>query len=436
MHGERAVVLGGSIGGLFAARVLADHFDSVTVIERDRLADTADVRKGVPQARHVHSIWTPALSYLEGLLPGLTDGLKAAGAVEADAGRDFHWWHAGGFRVRPDVGVGLLIQSRALFELHVRRRVRTHARIEVRDETDVLGLTVESGRVTGARVKPRAGEEQVLPATLVVDATGRHTPAPRWLAEAALAAPSETELAVDIAYVSRRFRRRPDDMNRFRVLLISPVGPKERRIAVLFPIEGDQWCATLAGWLGDHPPLDEQGWLGFARDMPTPAFHDFVAALEPAGEMSQYRFASNLRRHYEKLPQPAEGFVALGDALCSFNPCYGQGMSVAAFEARELEHALRDGLDRLPKRYFARAARIVDQSWALSAGEDLRHPEVKGPRPTGSSFINAYVERLHRASHSQPEVHRAMVEVFSLHRPLTTLLTPRMALRALRAPRP
>lgn len=428
----RAVVLGGSVAGLFAARVLSDRFSEVVVVERDRLADEPVVRKGVPQGRHVHSLWTPALTSLEALLPGLTAELVADGAVEADAG-DMRWWHAGAFRVRPKVGVGLLIQSRTLFEHHVRRRVRALARVTVRDETEVLGLSGGPTRVTGVRLRAkRAGAvEEHLEAELIVDATGRTSNGTAWLQALGAETPEETELAVDIAYVTRQFKRRTNDLDAFRVLLVSPIGPAERRIAVLFPIEGDRWCATLAGWLGDHPPLDEAGWLEFARALPTPEFHEFVRGLEPVGEVSQFRFASNLRRHWERVRSPAERFVVLGDALCSFNPAYGQGMSVAAFETRALATALGDGLDGLPARYFKLAARVVDQAWALSAGEDLRHPEVKGKRPFGSSFINAWVARLHRMSHHDEVVHQAMVRVFSLEQPLTTLLSPKLLWRAL-----
>ena len=429
---RKAIVLGGSIAGLFSARVLADHFDEVVVLERDRLSDEGEARKGVPQGRHVHSIWSPALQYLEGLLPGLRQGLLSAGAVQADAGRDFHWWHAGGFRVRPDVGISCIIQSRELFESHVRRKVRAVPRVDLRDETEVLGLVIEGGTVRGVRCRPRghSGETLIL-SDLVVDALGRHTPIPKWCGEAGLPVPQQTELVVDIAYVTRRFRRRPGDLERFRVMLISPIGPAERRIAVLFPIEGDQWVATLAGWLGDHPPLDEAGWLAYAKSMPNRDWFDFVSQLEPLSSPSQYRFPSNLRRHWERIGSPPPRLLAVGDALCSFNPAYGQGMSVAAFETRALGACLRKGLERLPERYNRMAARVVDQAWALSAGEDLRHPEVKGRRPVGSALINAYVERLHRASHTREDVHRAMVEVFSLHRPLPTLLTPSMAVRAL-----
>ncbi|MEQ1571559.1 MAG: FAD-binding monooxygenase [Myxococcota bacterium] len=428
--GQRAVVLGGSVAGLFVARVLADRFDEVVVVERDPLPDDAALRKGVPQGRHVHSIWSPALGYLEGLLPGLKSALLADGAVEADAG-DMRWWHAGAFRVRPRVGIGLSIQSRALFEQHVRRRVRAVPRVVVRDEVEVVGLTGTAERVAGARVRERGAAEQVLEADLVVDATGRTSRGSAWVAALGATPPAETELGVDIAYVTRQFHRRPGDLDAFRVLLVSPVGPAERRIGVLFPIEGDRWCATLAGWLGDHPPLDRQGWLEFARELPTPEFHAFVSELEPVGEISQFRFASNLRRHWEGARRPPERYVVVGDALCSFNPAYGQGMSVAAFETRGLGQALDGGLDGLGRRYFRAAARVVDQAWALSAGEDLRHPEVVGARPLGAPLINAYVARLHRASHRDEGVHRAMVSVFSLESPLTTLLTPRLAWRAL-----
>jgi 2-polyprenyl-6-methoxyphenol hydroxylase-like FAD-dependent oxidoreductase len=432
---KRAVVLGGSVAGLTAARVLSDTFDEVVVVERDPLDDTRQPRKGVPQGRHVHGIYSTGLLILESLFPGLRDDLLQSGAVEADMGSEFHWWHWGGFRLPQPAGVRALLQSRPLLEQQLRRHLRRVPRVVVKDETDVLAPVAsnDGSRVVGVRVRDRrAGQfETTLTADLVVDATGRGSRAPRWMEELGFQRPPETELFVDLAFATRIYRRRPSDLAPFKALVISPAGPAERRLGVIFPIEDERWSASLAGWVGDHPPLDEEGWLKFAASLPTPEFHRVVASAEPLGTIVQHKFPSNLRRHWERLSRWPERLVVLGDAMCSFNPAYGQGMTVASFECRELGACVAQGLDGLPRRFYRRAGAIVDRAWTLAAGEDLRFPQVRGPRPFGAEYVNAYIARLHRASHKDPTVLKALLEVMSLRRPPPWLMTPGMLWRAI-----
>ena len=432
---RRAVVLGGSIAGLMAARVLSDSFDDVLVIERDRLDDTCQPRKGVPQGRHVHGIYSTGIFILDSLFPGLRAELLQGGAVEADMGAEFRWWHWGGFRLPKTAGVRALLQSRPLLEQHLRRQVRKLSRIVVKDDTDVVAAVGGDGgsRVIGVRVRERGREqlESTVHAELVVDATGRGSRASRWMEELGFAPPPETELFVDLSYATRIYRRRASDLGPFKAMVVSPAGPMERRLGVLFPIENERWSATLAGWVGDHPPLDEKGWLAFAASLPTPELHRVLLAGEPLGEIVQHKFPSNLRRHWEGLRRWPERFVALGDAMCSFNPAYGQGMTVAAFECQALGECVKRGLEGLPARFYRQAGRIVDRAWTLAAGEDLRYPEVRGPRPFGAAFVNAYIARLHRASHKDGAVLKALLEVMSLRRAPPSLMTPRMLLRSI-----
>jgi 2-polyprenyl-6-methoxyphenol hydroxylase-like FAD-dependent oxidoreductase len=434
--GRHAIVIGGSMAGLAAARVLAERFERVTVLERDALDGEGAPRKGVPQGRHVHSLYSTGLAVLEDLFPGLGRDLLAAGSTRADLGADIRWWHWGGWRTVATVGRDMLFQTRPMLEGHVRRRLRAVPNVTIRGDADVARLIGERGaRVTGVALRARrdGAAEETIAGDLVVDATGRGSRAPRWVEDLGFAAPRVTELRIDLAYASRVFRRRGDELGGVAAMAISPAGPAERRIGVIFPVEGDRYLVSLGGWVGDHPPTDEAGWLAFARALPTPELHDVLRRLEPIGEIAPYRVAANLRRHWEKLARVPEGFVVVGDAVASFNPAYGQGMTVAALEAIDLRTALASGLEGLPRRFFRRAARTVTRAWTLAAGEDLRFPEVTGPRPLGARAVNAYVAACHRATHRDPDVLRAMYSVFELQRRPEVLVAPGMLARVWRA---
>jgi 2-polyprenyl-6-methoxyphenol hydroxylase-like FAD-dependent oxidoreductase len=433
---RHALVLGGSIAGLTSARVLSDHFDEVTVIERDALDGSGEFRKGVPQARHAHVVYPTALALLEQLFPGFRDELVRGGSVSVDASADVLWWHWGGFRTRERMNEEGLLQSRWLLESTLRARVRALPRVRILPQTDVLGLTStpDRSRITGARVRSRTDDaEQLLASELVVDALGRGSATPRWLAAMGYAAPTESEIRVNVGYASRLLRREDEHFDSARALVVSAAPPRERRVAVILPVEGQRWLATLAGWLGDHPPIDHEGWLAFARSLPCSEPYEFLKRAKPLGDIVPHTFPSSRWRHWEKAELP-EGFIALGDAMCSFNPIYGQGMSVGILVASELDPALRTAdLRGLGERFYARACAIVKRAWLLATLEDLRYPELRSHRPFWSPWFNAYGEQLHRATHVDREVLRAFYRVMDLSKSVGSLVEPHVVARVLAA---
>src|SRR5262249_10700326 len=218
------------------------------------------------------------------------------------------------------------------------------------------------------------------------------------------------------------------------VIAASP--PGSTRAAAVLAAEGNRWVVTLIGALGDHPPADEEGWMRFAASLPIPAVHDLAASARPLSEITVYRYPANARRRYERLSRLPERLVVLGDALCSFNPVYGQGMSVAAMEARALGDCLTAGLEGLPRRFYARAAKIVDIPWAIATGEDLRSPAVEGPRPPGFRQLCRYLDRVHAVASVDPVVCERFFRVLSLLAPPSALLSPAVAWRVLTHPMP
>lgn len=432
--GERAVVIGGSMAGLLAARVLAVHFRRVTIVEKDDLCEGPGLRKGVPQGAHVHTLLLKGLEIVSELLPGLREALVDGGAIEADVGT-VDWYQSGVWKLRVPTGQRGLLLSRPLLEREVRRRVSSLPNVAFLWGRKTAGLLAAANcrEIEGVKLERKTGESEELRADLVVDASGRGSQAPHWLAALGFPVPEQTEVESGVTYVTRVFRRVRSGAD--RPLIIYPAPPEQRHFGVLFPVEGGRWICSLGGYLGDHPPGDEAGFLEFARGLPVGELYDAIRGAEPGGAIQRYRIPASRRRHYERVRRMPERFIVLGDALCSFNPLYAQGMTVAALEAKALGACIREqrkgGLRGLSHYFQRRAAKVVDDPWKLAIGEDFQYPETKGRRPFGTSVVNAYVARIHRAVAHDPEVLLAFYRVVHmLDRPVS-LFRPRIALRAL-----
>lgn len=436
--GGHAVVLGGSMAGLVAARALTDAFERVTVVERDRLPAPGEHRTGVPQGRHAHALLASGALALEELLPGLREELIAAGGPISDGGRDGQWYSGGGLLAKAPFGTDGALVTRPVLEGCVRERVRGLPRVTFREGTAVRGLTTGDGGtgVTGVIVSARdGGFEDELAADLVVDATGRGSRAGKWLTELGYEEPPEDQVHVGIRYVTRYFRRSPSDLGGALFLNIAQ-HPPNRRMGVAMAVEGDRWLVTLASILGEPPPTEIDAFVEWAAGLPSPGVHELIRGLEPVGEAASTGFPAHRRRRYERLRRLPERFVVMGDAVCSFNPVYGQGMSVAAKEAILLRDCLAaGGLEGLPRRFFSRVAKVVDAPWEIAVGGDLRFPEVEAERPLRVRLVNRYVERLLAAAHGDPVVAGAFFDVANLRAAPPSLLRPSIALRVIRSGR-
>jgi len=429
--GDHAVVVGGSVAGLLAGRVLADAFERVTVLDRDSLPDEPVARRSVPQARHVHTMLEPGRAVLEDCFPGYDDDLTAAGGLVVDAATDLDYYHHGDFLADGPDPIPMYCASRPLFEHLVRRRLADRGDVTLRGGARVTDyLTDENGaRVTGVRVAGEGDEGAgELAANLVVDATGRTSHTPTWLADHGYRSPPESTVTVDLAYSTTTVERPPDTR---RGVLVVP-SPSLARGGTAVPVEGDRWVVTLFGLHGDHPPTDPDGFRSFARSLPAPDVADLLADHEwAAEEIRHYPFQSSLRRHYESLDRYPAGLVVTGDALASFNPIYGQGMSVAALDALHLHHALADGLEAVGPRFFHRASETLDTVWRLTVGADFEFPGTTGPKPRGTDLVNRYVSRVVATGHDDPVVSDRFARVLRLERPPTALFAPDVLWRVL-----
>jgi 2-polyprenyl-6-methoxyphenol hydroxylase-like FAD-dependent oxidoreductase len=429
---KQAIVIGGSMAGLLTARVLTDHFEQVTVVERDRLADTPDPRRGVPQAHHVHVLLGRGLAICEQLFPGFQEDLIAAGAAPADVASDYAWLTRAGWGIRFPSSLITFPCSRVLLEWLVRRRLAANPQVRLLDGAGVEGLTGEGSCITGVRL---GGE--TLTADLVVDASGRGSHAPQWLAELGWPTPDETTIDAHMGYGTRIFRRPPSWQADWKAVIVWWAPPEGTRAAALLPMEGDRWLVTLGGGDRDYPPTDEAGWLDFAASLPTPLIWEAVREAEPLTPIRSSRSTANRLRHFERLPRRPERFVALGDAVCAFNPVYGQGMTTAALGALTLNRCLaRLPLDGLAGPFQRRLAKTNAEPWMLATSEDYRFAHVEGPPPTRQvRLMQRYVDRVLAASTSDPKVRLVQLETFNMLRSANALFTPPVMVRTLIAQR-
>jgi 2-polyprenyl-6-methoxyphenol hydroxylase-like FAD-dependent oxidoreductase len=432
--GDRAVVLGASMAGLLAAHVIAESYGQVIVIDRDQLPETAMHRRGVPHSRHLHALAARGQQALEEMFPGLTAELVADGALPGSLLADARMYLNGHLLRQTDTGLVLLCASRPFLEAHVRARVRAHPNVTLLDRCDVVGLatTPDNRRVIGVRVLHRADSsaEEVLGADLVVDASGRGSRTPVWLESLGYARPELEQVRIGLAYATRIYRLATNALHG-DLAILDAATPQLPRTGALLALEGDRWMLTLAGILGDHPPIDPDGFVEFARSLRFPDIYEAIRDAEPLDDPVGFRFPASARHRYERLHSFPAGFLVVGDAVCSFNPIYGQGMSVAALEALVMRRLLEHGVEPQASRWFGDIARVVDVAWNMSAGGDLIFPGVVGRRTFKIRLLSAYLAKLHAAAHDA-RVATAFMRVSGLVAPPQSLLHPSVVLRVLR----
>ena len=438
-----AVVIGGSMAGILAARVLSDHFDQVTVIERDQLPDGPDVRKGVPQARHLHSFWAGGMEVVERLLPGVGSDLIAAGAVPLSLPTDIAWLTPANRWAQPFTPTQRVVSAtRALLEWTVRRHVEKVANIGFYADHEVTALRLgPTGDVSGLTLRGRhTGTTADLPADLVIDASGRGSKLPEWLGKHGFAAPEESTVDSFLGYATRLFEIPAGFSARWKAVYIQNAPPVQPRGGIMFPIEGDRWVLTLIGGGGDYPPTDEQGFRDFAATLRNPLLADILDVARPVSPIWGYRRTANRWRHYEKLIMPGR-LLVLGDSLCAFNPAYGQGMTVAAKEAEVLAGILADcgspaDLPRSLQGAQRAIAARVKGPWMLSTGSDLRYPTTVGASQTRMDrLVNKYLDRVLATVADDPVVSAAFLRVLNMIDEPQALFSPRLMPRVLRGPR-
>jgi len=437
---SHAIVIGGSIAGLTAARVLSDHFAQVTLIERDGPPDAATFRKGAPQTRHPHALLAKGEAILEEMFPGLVQELKAGGGIPANFGNEAGLYINGQWCQSFTSAITTIACSRPLLESTIYRKLTALPNVQVLHGQEMLGLSVDDTqtRVTGVRLLDRgdtAGGERTLSANLVVDASGRGSHAPQWLEEWGYVPPTETMVNAFTGYSTRIYRKPAYYTSEWKMLYMMTMAPHTPRGVIIIPMEGDRWHVCLIGVGGDYPPTDEAGFLEFARSLPSPVFYDLLKDAEPLTAPYGYRTAENRMRFYEKLPRYLDGFVVTGDAVYAFNPVYGQGMSTAAMAAVTLGGCLKEqrrqgsqSLDGLAQRFQKKLAGVTAGPWQMATGQDIRWPTTQGgqaPDPV-TRLIQGYLDKVLMVMPRDPLVAEAFFHVQNMLKVPQSLFHPKI----------
>ncbi|MEQ4721864.1 FAD-binding monooxygenase [Nonomuraea sp. B19D2] len=437
---NHALVLGGSIAGLLSARILSHYYDTVTIVERDYVTGVAGPRRAIPQGHHIHALLARGQQILNELFPGFTEELGALGVPIGDFGTSLSWYFNGELIRKARTGLVCVAAGRPLLEDRIRRRIDAIGNVVIRENTDILALVADrrAGRVTGARVQSRSGDPAIetLHADLVVDATGRGTRTPRWLAELGYPEVEVEQVRMDLTYTTCDFHG---------PLTFDPIGDDIALLPVatpaiprgaIFARLPDRYALSLTGLLGDRPPTDHEGFLAYARSLPVPEIYEALRDAVPMGKPMMFRFPASIRRHYERMARFPRGLLVIGDAACVFNPVYGQGMTVAAIESTVLDRHLAAGLPPDPRRYFADLAGVIDAPWEMAASADLGFPGVVGRRTLKARLGNAYVPRLQAAAVHDAELSVAFLRAAGLVAPPQSLMRPGVVSRVFRRRRP
>ncbi|MFI0914249.1 NAD(P)/FAD-dependent oxidoreductase [Streptomyces abikoensis] len=433
-----AIVLGGGLAGMLTAAALADQAETVTIIERDHLPSKAAPRRGLPQARHAHVLYSGGARAIESLLPGTHDQWLEAGARRVPLPTGLVTLTAQGWLRRCPEMQYMIVCSRDLLDHVVRQQVLALSTVSLVDGAEAIRLTGDAGRITGVVIRDASGTESRLEADLVVDATGRGSSASQWLAPLGL--PAVPELAVDsgLAYASRIFEA-PAGTDGFPAVGIQPDPrrPVPGQSATLLPIEDGRWLVTLSGTRGGQPSKAEEEFIPFARQVRHPLVGDLIADARPLTDVHVTHSTVNRRRLYEKARGWPAGFVVLGDAVATYNPIYGQGMTVAAQGAATLRQIVRArGLEAGIARDVQRAiGRLVQGPWDLATGQDILYPGATGQQPPAAAkLLRGYMDRLMLTATGRAATCQALFDVLTLSAPLTRLVSPTIAIGVLRGP--
>jgi 2-polyprenyl-6-methoxyphenol hydroxylase-like FAD-dependent oxidoreductase len=440
--GRNAIVLGGSLAGFLAARVLSDHFDKVTIIERDTYPDSTVARRGVPHANHVHAMLLRGRQILEQLFPGLQDEMISAGAPLVDLANDVTWFTRAGWGVRFPSDLKVLAFTRPLLDLHVRHRLELNHKVRILENTSVVGLTHrdDEKRVTGVIITTNHNDSEhavtkTLRADLVVDTTGRGSQAPRWLAEFGYPAPGETVVDAHLGYASRLYKIPKEFRGDWKCTIIQRAAPQRKRGGIMFSVEGNRWLLTLIGGARDYPPSDEIEFLEFARSLPVSTIYDAIKNAEPVSPIKTHRGTQNRLRHLEYPGHLPDNFLVLGDAACAFNPVYGQGMTVAAMGTLILDGVLRetDNVKGLSHRFQRQLANVNKGPWMMATSEDYRDKETEGGSPgLVSRFMHKYMDQVIKLSTKDVMTRNVLLHTFNLLVPPSVLFQHAIVFRVLR----
>lgn len=436
--GETAVVIGAGMGGLMAAAVLADSFHNVVIIESDELPSRPALRKGVPQGAHVHTFLGFAVQALEELLPGLMNNLYAQGAVQIR--RNYDVWFHDSLGPTPIRDVGLLTPSvtRPLLEHVTRERVLQKPNVYIKEKSRMVAFEAEAfGEVTGITLQPEGSETETIPADLVIDCSGRSSRLPGWLEQIGYGSVPTQSLKIAMSYTSGLFRPPPELRDSKWACLMLAIPPSQRA-SYLTPVDGGYWLATMYGRGKDIAPRDHKGFLEWTRGLAHSCIHERLEKAEPVNELRSYKIPRGVWYRFDKMDSFPRGVLPLGESFTSFNPMYGQGMSLAAGQALSLKRALQKCSEtgsqiELSTDYFLGCKDLNEIGWSVMETRDFAYPSTEGNRPIDLAERWRMGKAIRALSEEDADVHTLSVRVTHLLESPNLLQHPDIVVRALSA---
>ncbi|MBV8458122.1 MAG: hypothetical protein JO122_16070 [Acetobacteraceae bacterium] len=431
--GKRAVVVGAGIGGLSMAGALAKYFEQVEIFERDRLTTSAASRSGTPQDRHLHGLLAGGLRALSEIFPGFEKDLAEAGAVSVRVAQDYQYERPDvGVLPRRDFGLSVLCASRPLMELVVRRRAEAIANVTLRPGcrvTEIVPASADAG-VHGIWFEAGQGLTETLEADLVVDASGRGALTLTLLDDLGWERPAVTEIGVDISYATAVVQIPANAVPDWSFLKTQADPPALALEAFVAPVEGGRWIVTIGNRGATTRPRTWDSFLEASCSLITPTLYNVLCHAAPPDGIRHYGFPASSWKHFERLPRLPRGVLPVADALCRFNPIYGQGMSSAAKQAHLLQSMLRraaaepDPIAALQAGFMTEVASVLETPWSMASRADFAFPATRAERPRNFAEARQFEATLSRAAVADPVVHRAVTEVTHLLQPQSRLREP------------
>lgn len=377
---RKAVVIGGSIAGVLAARVLSDYFEEVIIVEKDELENNSKVRTGTPQANHIHILLVKGKNIIQELFPSLEQDLLDKGANKIDFLNDGKYLLPSGWAQRFVSGIITFTLTRTLFESRLRSQLQNFSKIIFKSQTTITSFELENSN----KIFLKTDKGEKIQADLIVDCSGRNTQTPSWLTSVGYPKPNEVKVDSFVGYATRRYIPPKNFAKNWKMLIILNKPTVNPRSGVIYPIEGGKWLVGLSGIGKNYPPVDEHGFLEFTKKLENSELYDSIKDAIPDSEIHGYRIQGSRKYDYEDMEKWPENFLVLGDAVSVFNPFYGQGITSSALGAKVLSEMLKnEKFDKeFTKKFQKKLARTISLPWILGTSEDLRWPTTTGKRPT------------------------------------------------------
>src|SRR6478752_2740952 len=428
---EHAIIIGASLAGLCAARVLSDFYERVTVYERDNLPDGPANRAAVPQGRHVHLLMARGAQEFETHFPGLLDDMVAAGVPILENRPDcIHFGAAGhvlGTHHKLQDEFTAYVPSRPHLEWQIRRRVTAIDNLEF-VRAAVSEPRYEPGRQLVTGVVLDSGDP--VGADLVVDATGRGTRLPVWLAQWGFERPREDRVDVGIAYATYQLRI-PDGLIAEKVVVAGASRKQLLGLGMLYYEDGT-WGLTTFGVAKVEPPDDFAGMCALADEILPRHVAAAIRQGEPIGGVAFHKFPTSRWRRFDKLDRFPAGIIPFGDAVVSFNPTFGQGMTMTAIQAGNLRAALESRSPDLACVLAKATAKTTWPVWIMTSIGDLVLHGATGPMPWWYKPVGELFDQFLGAAETDPVLAEWFLRRFSLLDSLYMVPSARLVGRTIR----